>query len=162
MINVDKMTYQVFSTRSYSQRVGKVLLNGQVFDAQGVMVGKVYLDGKIQSGNGEFLGRAIRSGSFAGHSGASNYRMDLNGNIFHHNNQIGIVKEMERGIPQIFVQWAACLLLLDKKPDQVKQPEQFEFKQPEPSIMDTQVSLPADIVAMVRQAQKEAMQRRRI
>lgn len=156
------MTFNVYSTRPFLQRVGKVLLNGQIFTGQGVMVGKVYLDGRIQAGSGKVLGRAIRSGSFAGQRGASAYRMDLKGNIFHGNDQIGLVKEVERGIPQIYVQWAACLLLLANEPDNNKQPEPFEFKQPEPSIMDTHVSLPADILAMVRQAQKEAMRRREV
>lgn len=128
--------------------MGKILSNGQVRDLRGTVLGRVFSDGKIKSRDGTTLGIANHNGVFSGQVDSSAYKMDSSGNIFHRGRHVGGLKQLEAGIPILFVQWAACLLLL-------------KLDDSDPSILETIVSSPEQLQAMVRLAKIDAIKKGR-
>ena len=106
------MSFDVYSTIPHTHKIGRVHSNGEVVDLNGGNVGKIFNDGKIKSRDGENVGVATREGNFIGELTDHGYKMDLKGNIYLNNQCIGLIKQIDKGMPKELAQWAACALLL--------------------------------------------------
>ena len=140
------MTFEVYRTTPYTEKVGKVLSNGQVINIRSTILGRVYSDGSIKERSGKTLGRVNSNRTFSGEDDMSKYRIDRGGNVFCGHDQIGSVMRVERGLSDELAQWAACVLLL--APEAV-----------EKSIVETQITPQKELLRMIREARKEAAER---
>ena len=81
----------------------------------GQIAGKVSMDGVIRDAQGRMLGVINRDGKMVGvNMSPEQYSIDLNGNILKDGETVGAVRQVDKGIPDLLANWAACAILLDK------------------------------------------------
>lgn len=106
--------YNVFSMTPYARKVGEVRPNGDVVNMDGHIAGKVSMDGAIRNSQGKMLGVINRDGKMVGvNMSPDQYSIDLNGNILKDGETVGAVRQVEKGIPDLLANWAACVILVD-------------------------------------------------
>ena len=140
------MSFEVYATKPYTHKIGKVHANGEVVDILGNQLGKVYNDGQILAKSGNKLGTAFHDGKFVGELARFDYKLDLKGNILLGNENVGALRQIENGLPKELALWAACTLLL-------------HFTQVGDSAAETIVASPTKLSKMIKDAKIEAFRR---
>ncbi len=106
------MSFEVYSTEPSTNKVGTVHANGEVVDLLGNQIGKIFGDGKIKAQSGSTLGTVTTQGKFSGEIAQLGYSMDLKGNIYLNKKHVGMIKQIDKGLPKEVVMWGACALLI--------------------------------------------------
>ena len=140
------MSFDVYALTPYARKVGKVCSNGEVIDAEGNRVGKIFSDGKIKTITGKIIGIATREGKLDGPLAKVDIRFDLKGYAYAQGKMIGMVKEIDKGIPKVLAQLGGSALLL--APDIN-----------DPTTIDTLISAPSVLSEQVEEAKSTALKR---
>lgn len=140
------MSFDVYALNPYARKAGKVCSNGEVVDAEGNRVGKIFGDGKIKTMTGKIVGIATREGKLDSPLTEIDIKFDLKGFAYSKGKVVGMVKEIEKGIPKELAQIGGCALLLA--------PELAD-----PNFTDTLISQPAELSEQIEVAKSTAFKR---